>query len=129
MSPADFGAVNPPIIYVVEDSTVESSEFDSYSFYIITNQGNFSSPYPYWYKIKGVDSTFIISGSEDWYYYEYKINTKIIESGVAIGPLVYMISGFVSYTVWEDSSNGRINLFGLKRFDIISDVKDETFYQ
>jgi len=127
MSPADFGAVNPPIIYVVEDSTIESSEFDSYSFYIITDQGNFSSPYPYSYKIKGVDSTFIISGSEDWYYYEYKINTKIIESGVAIGPLVYMNHGIVSYTVWEDSSNGRINLFGLKRFDIISDVKDETF--
>ena len=38
-----------------------------------------------------------------------------------------MNHGIVSYTVWEDSSNGRINLFGLKRFDIISDVKDETF--
>jgi hypothetical protein len=36
-----------------------------------------------------------------------------------------MWEGVLSYTIWEDSSNGRINLFGLRRIDSLGDVKDK----
>ena len=41
----------------------------------------------------------------------------------------------ISYIIWEDSSNGHINLFGVKRLDQIGDVTDKiiannfTLYQ
>jgi len=123
LSPDNFGGGNSFLVYVIEDTTVESSNFNAFSYYIITEHNNFYSSYPYSYKIKDNDSTFIISGSEN-YWYENKLNTKVNESNVAIGPLSFYSDGIVSYSVWEDSSNSRINLFGLKRFDILSDVED-----
>jgi hypothetical protein len=125
LSPSNFGGGNSDLEYVVDDSTIESSNFDAFSYYIITEHNNFYSSCPYSYKIKDNDSTFIISGSEN-YWYEYKIDTKISESNIAIGPLSFYSDGIISYTVWEDSSNSHINLFGLKRFDILSDVQSEN---
>jgi hypothetical protein len=125
LSPNNFGDSNPPLIYVVEDSTVESSEFDSFSYYIVTDQVGFQSVYPYAYRINYLDSTFIIAGSEN-YWYEYNILTAVQSAEVAIGPLSFKEFGIVSYTIWEDSNNSQINLFGLKRYDILSDVNDET---
>ena len=126
LSPDDFGNSNPPLFYVTNDSTIESSEFDAFSYYIVTDQGGIESFYPYAYKIYNSDTTFIIAGSEN-YWYEYKIPTAVQSSEVAIGPLSFKEFGIVSYTIWEDSSNGKINLFGLQRYDILSSVVDELY--
>ncbi len=64
LSPDNFGGSNSDLVYVVEDTTIESYGFDAYAYYIITEQSNYYSSYPYSYNIKTADSTFIISGSE-----------------------------------------------------------------
>ena len=126
LSPDNFGDNNPPLFYVAGDSSVESSEFDAFSYYIVTEQAGIESFYPYAYKVNNSDSTFIIAGSEN-YWYEYKIPTSVHSAKVAIGPLSFKEFGIVSYTIWEDSSNGNINLYGLQRYDILSSVVDESY--
>jgi hypothetical protein len=47
---------------------------------------------------------------------------------VAIGPLGYATySGIVVYTIWEDSSNGHLQLFGRKEYASLGAVENETY--
>jgi hypothetical protein len=52
--------------------------------------------------------------------------TKVYDAKPAIGSVGDNGMGIVTYTVWEDSSNGKINLFGKKRINITVDVEDKN---
>ena len=105
---------------IVTDNNVETSEFSNYVYYIITDQ-EYWSPYPYAYRLFRNDSAFVVTGVTPFKSSElYKeIFTKVRDTKVAIGPLGGNNNGEISYTVWEDSSGSSINLFGVKRIDIL----------
>ncbi len=120
---------NNVVEQIEDDVNVATSEFTSFVYYIITDKQKYYSPYPYAYRLLRNDSTFVVSGLSSYYNYEesYEAFTKVPDTELAIGPLGGNSEGEISYTIWEDSSNGSINLFGLKRADVLGDVNDKNF--
>ncbi len=122
--PEDFGT-SGSAFGLLDDTTAETSDFSAFTYNIVTDkiQNDFYTFNPFAFKYRKNDSTFIRSGI-----YENIINpysdyfTKVINSRPAIGPLSIVYKGALSYTIWEDSSNNRINLFGIKRIDPIGIV-------
>lgn len=53
------------------------------------------------------------------------IYTSVKNGSLEIKPMyIGLFNEFISYTIWEDSANGKINLFGMKREDFITDIED-----
>lgn len=125
--PEDFGIAGTAIALMV-DPLVETSDFSSFTFGIITEEpeDDFYSYLPFSFGFRRNDSTYIRTGVNYYYTYPYTdIYTKVTAARSNVGPLSVMWEGVLSYTIWEDSSNGRINLFGLRRIDSLGDVKDK----
>ncbi len=124
--PQDFG-VPGTTTELLDNPALETSDFSSFAFGIITETPeDFDTYFPYAFKFVRNDSTFIRVGVIYYYLYPYlDFFTNVINSKPAIGPLAYIYEGVVSYTVWEDSSNGKINLFGLRRLTPIGAVEVE----
>ncbi len=56
------------------------------------------------------------------------IETSVLKPNLAIGPLgAEYYRGIVVFTIWEDSSNGRIHLFGTKQYLQYGSVENESF--
>lgn len=126
--PEDFGTAGNAI-GLVEEPEIETSEFSSFAFGIITEEpgDDFYTYFPFSFKFTRNDSAYIRVGIDDFFYNPYfDFHTKVKDSKPDLGPLSLIWEGVVSYTVWEDSSDGRINLFGIKRIDPLGDVKDES---
>jgi hypothetical protein len=126
IQPENFGTPGSAF-NLLDDSTTETSDFSAFTYSIITDDSNddFYTFNPFAFKYRKNDSTFIRSGIYDNYYDPYiDYYTKVIKSKPAIGTLSLVYDGAVSYTIWEDSSNGRINLFGVKRIDPIGTVEN-----
>jgi hypothetical protein len=127
--PADFG-IPGTAFSLIEDSTIETSDFSAFSYYLITesSQDDYYPFTPFAFKFRRNDSTFIRTGEFENYYYSYSDNyTRLINSKPAIGPLSEVAGGTVSYTIWEDSSNNKINLFGIKRVDYLGTVENNSW--
>jgi len=129
MYPYDFGSPNAAI-ELIQDTTIETSDFESFYFTIIIDrpQAYFNDYFPYIFSLKRNDSSFVRTNfdSND-YYYDYlpkDYYTKVPDPEPNIGPLAWTQEGIASYAVWEDSSDNRINIFGLKRIDPFGDVND-----
>lgn len=62
----------------------------------------------------------------EWEVYDTLINIKYPESKLDIGNIGISNGGEVFYTIWEDSSDGHIHLFGRRQIFPISSVEDES---
>jgi hypothetical protein len=91
-------------------SSFKISDFDTYL------------PYSF-KKINDYDSVFIVCKTT--YPDEQLFFTKVGNTKIGLGNLGMSGNEAVSYTVWEDSANGKINLFGLKRLDGLGDINDK----
>ena len=118
---------------LIDDSTASTSDFRSVLYTFITNKNNSKISkvvkdlgfyYPHTFKILKYDSTFAVYSPNSWMEREL-FYTVISDTKVAVGNLGMGNNSFISYTVWEDSANGHINLFGVKRLDPIGDVNDK----
>ena len=134
MDVEQFGK-NSEAIPLLDNPSVETSDLVILHYLIITermnkkllfNQKNdFFTWLPGGYKyiygdtVKVVCSPFI--GFND-----FEFCTQVKDTRITVGNLGQYPFGYaISYTVWEDSSNGHINLFGVKRVDAVGDVNDK----
>ena len=62
-----------------------------------------------------------------WLVNDTLINITYPESKLSVGNLGFTFGGEVFYTIWEDSSNGRIHLFGRRQIVPIGAVEDESY--
>ena len=127
MNPEDFGTQGT-VISLLEDPTIETSDFSAFTYSIVTTrpQNDFYTYFPFTFKYIRDDSTFLRIGNNYFYEPYIDIYTKVPDSKPAIGPVGYVYEGYVSYSIWEDSSNNRINLFGLRRIDPMGAVDDPS---
>ncbi len=126
--PADFG-IPGTTIALMEDTDIETFDFSSFGMGIITEdpEEDFYTYFPFTFRFIRNDSTYVRVGTNEYYNYPYNdFNTKVTETKPALGPLATVWEGLVSYSVWEDSSNGKINLFGIKRIDPLGAVNDDS---
>lgn len=115
------GQYNRELYEIVSDTTVSVYDFDAYSFYLVTARRDMNFYYPYIYKIVRNDSSFI-RYSADWNHESNDHPLIYSEAHCAIGPMGNW-DPLISYMVWEDSADGSIQLFGIKRWDFLGDVK------
>ena len=63
----------------------------------------------------------------EWLVSDTLIDITYPDSKLSVGNLGNTFGGEVFYTIWEDSSNGRIHLFGRRQIVPFSDVEDESY--
>jgi hypothetical protein len=111
---------------LLDDPTIETSDFFTIVL-PVTKVKDYSDTYnPYSFRYVRDDSTFIRSAINNvWDTFYVDIYTKIADSHSFLDVLGYFDNNLISYTIWEDSANGKVNLFGLKRINLFGDVKKE----
>jgi hypothetical protein len=112
---------------LLDDQSLETSDFFTLELpQIVTKRGDYNDSYnPYTFRFVRNDSTFIrVLNNNTWSSIYSDYYTRVGDSHSALGALgFYNYYGIISYTIWEDSSDGRINLFGIKRINPYGDVK------
>ncbi|OGU36607.1 MAG: hypothetical protein A2315_00425 [Ignavibacteria bacterium RIFOXYB2_FULL_35_12] len=119
---------------LVDDPNASTSDLESIEYTFVTNKNSrqnleavrdflFFSPHTF--KISKNDSTYAVYSPGYWLE-RVLFHTIVNDTKVAVGNLG-IDNNFIaiSYTVWEDSSNGHINLFGVKRLDPLGDISDK----
>lgn len=131
---ADQIGNNWEAIPLIDNPLVQCSDFTT-QFYMIrtykqtkiissTEISDFDTFLPYSFKmINDYDSVFIICITP--YPDEQLFFTKVRDTKIGLGNLGMSGNQAISYTVWEDSANGKINLFGMKRLDGLGDIDDK----
>jgi Secretion system C-terminal sorting domain len=110
----------------------DTSQFDyddlwSEQLLIVTKAKNVLIGTPYTYKASRNDSLFIRLNKEEigWYHTDTLINTKAKNSSLRFGNMGFDSQGEVFYTFWEDSINGKVQIFGRREIDPLGGIKDE----
>jgi len=118
---------------VIDDSNVSTSDLKSILYRYITykdrmevlgNNRYFPSISPYTFKVLKNDSTYAVYLS-NYSSERFLFLTAVNDTRIDVGNLGMINSSYISYTIWEDSSNDHINLFGAKRLDPIGDINDK----
>lgn len=118
----NFNAV--PLIL---DSNFSTSDFKMFEYGIVSkNQNNLS------YNVWGPNGLKLISNDTTYIGHIFYLSvlfplayTKVPSTRLGLGNLGYHVNGAVSYCIWEDSSNGRINLFGFLEYYPLGKVGDK----
>jgi len=121
-------------VNLLDDPNVSRSDLSTFEYLIVTQKKFFRNDHAkfdffisssYTYKLISNDSVFAVYSPYYWSAKE-RFYTNLNNTKISIGNLgVDNYFRAVSYTIWEDSSNGYINLFGVKRLDPIGDVNDK----
>ena len=84
---------------------------------------------PHTYFIADSNSLSVRLNIEDtgWFINDTTVNVKYLDSHLDIGNLAFALGGEIFYTIWEDSSDGHIHLFGRKYVFPVSAVEDESY--
>lgn len=131
-----FGQI-PNAVTLIDDEDVSTSDFNCFVYGIVgeLNKGRGYDFYgPHSYKLVSNDSVYVVRPQSYRNLYE-TFFTKVSDTKIGLGNLGYEYWEAISYIIWEDSANGHINLFGVKRLDAIGDVNDKivmenfTLYQ
>lgn len=123
---------NPQSFYLNIEYSGNLSDFDAYRLNIITEKNeNYFEPdlyTPYSYILNNQDTTFVRFNTYDLQNYEqdslYQIHIE--NPKLAIGPVGSDNNSIIAYTVWEDSIDGHIQLFGTPAHLYYGAVKDES---
>jgi len=127
---SDSQRLNMPIDY---EGNI--SEFDLYAFLIVTkrqaklnNEQEFYFPHTYLVEQNNQTKIRLSHPDYDWSQKDSLHPISISDSKTAIGPLGGWFSdGFVVFTVWEDSANSNIHLFGAKEYFNVGSVANESY--
>jgi hypothetical protein len=125
-----FGQI-PIAVPLVDYENKCTSDFSSFIYGVVGKLSKYKDYYffgPHSYKIISNDSVYI---ARPWSYWNRneEFFTKVSDTRIGVGNLGWEYWGHISYIIWEDSSNGYINLFGVKRLDQIGDVNDKIIVQ
>jgi hypothetical protein len=135
LSSNDFGN-NTAIRMLSADTTYEFFDFSQSGVFAMgkSYQEDYLYYFPSTYLMKRGDSTYArITWTDTTIPYN---NLRVIilalkavnaKSVIGTPARYYNNFGELSYTVWEDSSNGHINLFGIPRYDWWGGVEDEIY--
>jgi len=133
-----FGMDNwamPPVIYEIPiPHEGNLSSFDLYALLIVgkDKQKINSDPelyFPYTYLVESNEFTKVRFNLNDFgFWYEDSLHqVKLPHPNLAIGPIGADYAGIVVYTVWEDSVDGHIQLFGIPTHLSYGAVNEETY--
>lgn len=96
------------------------SSFDMYSLLIVGKEQKksvldpeFYMPYTYLLENNGMTRVRINQSDLGYWSMDSLVTVSVANSNLAVGPVGMDNNGLVVYTVWEDSVNGRIHLFGV----------------
>ncbi len=121
-----FGQI-PNAVPLVDYENKSTSGFNFFIYGIVGKLSKYTDYYffdPHSYKIISNDSVYIARPWSHWNQDE-EFYTKVLDTRIGVGNLGWGNWGFISYIIWEDSSNGHINLYGVKRLDEIGAVSDK----
>ena len=127
-----IAVTSPQIVDIDYDGNISS--FDMYSLLLVGK--GFSKPksdpefyMPYSYLLKNGDSTKIRINKYDIGYWieDSLVNVSLPDPNLAIGPVGSDFGGMVVYTIWEDSVDGNIHLFGASSHLPYGAVDDESY--
>lgn len=134
ISDMNYLGQNQYAVNLLDDPNVSTSELSTFEYSFVTQKKFFRNDHakfdffissPYTYKLISNDSVFTVYSPYSWSANEMYY-TSLKSAKISIGNLgVDNYFRAVSYTIWEDSSDIRINLFGVKRLDPIGDVNDK----
>jgi hypothetical protein len=127
IKPEYFNTINQPVP-LMENPDIATTEFSSmyYIFPVTENSEDYDAWLPYAFNFSVNDSSFIRLGTNDFWHPQRDIYTKVNSANPNVGAIaLFGFNDLISYFFWEDSSDGKINLFGLKRIDLIGAVDDE----
>lgn len=120
----NFG--NNSAVQEYPDTTGDISDFSyTYMYLVGDNMGRALFPYgAYAYILKRNDSLFvpILQSLATKRLHPLKAKASTTNSGYAAN--FYRYEGVQSYIIWEDSSDGHINLFGYARYDPFGDASE-----
>lgn len=119
---------NNQAVKLTDNPTVGTSDLKMFMYGIVGKKENLEDYYfsgPHSFKLISNDSTYIIC-----FYYSYTtpvmFYSKISQSKIGLGNLGLFYGYAVSYRIWEDSANGRVNLFGFKVYDALGSADDKV---
>ena len=123
---------SPQIVDIDYEGNISS--FEMYSLLIVGKDqfGNQKADpefyMPYSYLLHQVDGTKIRVNKYDVAYFveDSLVSVSIANPNLAIGPVGSDINGIVVYTIWEDSIDGNIHLFGMPSHLQFGSVEDES---
>ena len=122
---------SPIIVDIVHEGNISS--FDLYSLLMVGKE--LSKPQsdpeffmPYTYLLKNGDNIKIRINKYDIGYWpeDSLVSVSLPNPNIAIGPIGSDLSGMVVYTIWEDSVDGNIHLFGALSHLPYGAVEDES---
>ena len=133
-----FGIDNwavPPFIYEIPiQHEGNLSSFDLYALLIVgkNEKQKIVDPelyFPHTYLVKNNETTKVRFDLYDygWWGLDSLHQVSITNSQLAVGPIGADNSGIVVYTVWEDSIDGHIQLFGVPTHLQYGAVKDDSY--
>jgi len=133
-----FGMDNwamPPIIYEIPiQHEGNLSSFDLYALLIVGKgkQQKISDPglyFPHTYLVENNEVTKVRFDLFDygWWGQDSLAEISVPNSQLAVGPVGDDFQGIVSYTVWEDSIDGHIQLFGIPHHLSYGAVEEESY--
>lgn len=118
---------NNQAVKLTDDTAVGTSNLKMFMYGIIGKKENLEDYYllgPHSFKSISNDSTYIVC-----LFYPYPVHakfySKVADSRIGLGNLGMFYGWAVSYRIWEDSANGKINLFGFLMHDPIGDIEDK----
>jgi hypothetical protein len=133
--------------YVIENPTTNSTvfelpigregnlaSFDSYSLLIIgkelnktTNEPDLYVPYTFLVRQNGTTKVRYDISDLGFWLMDSVAQVSVQNPNLTIGSVGIDLGGLVVYTVWEDSADGRIHLFGTPQHLSYGAVEDETY--
>ncbi len=119
---------NNQAIRLLNDINLRTSELNMFMYGIMgknENNDDYNIFGPHAFKLISNDSTYI---GQKLYpsVVKYLCFTKVSDTRIGVGNLgISPLGNAISYTIWEDSSNGRINLFGTVRYDPLGGINDK----
>lgn len=108
---------------LIDDSTISTSELKLFMYGIIGKDDIYFYG-PHSFKAISQDSAYVICLHSPFPLHA-KFYTRVPDTRIGLGNLGIAYGYAVSYRIWEDSANGKINLFGFLQYDAIGSVNDK----
>jgi hypothetical protein len=125
---------NPTVNQLPISHTGQLSDFDSYVTLIVGKSAegkpeNIELYQPHTYLVEQNGKTMVRCSKWDFGFSQEDslVEVSVVNPKLAIGALGVDYFGFAVYTVWEDSADGHVHLFGSVQHVTVGNVADESY--
>ncbi len=118
---------NNQAVKLTDNTATSTSNLKMFMYGMVGKKENLEDYYfsgPHSFKSISNDSTYIVC-----LFYPFPVHamfySKVADSRIGLGNIGMFYGYAVSYRIWEDSSDGKINLFGFLMYDPLGNVDDK----